>query len=237
MSLERWSYIAAVVGSAITLVGFPVLAAQVFLARRQREDAIRLSTTQVMLAADVVLSAYRDISVNLRPGGEWYGKKGKDHPNEDEMPSAEPYLGVFEQIFTAVDYGQVPIETVRAAYGYRVKNIWANNRIVEDKLQKDDLKVWSRHLIALTWVLESAGEEFDLHTDSYFPAEVFRDPDAARTNMDRARVFSPRTLRVASDIGAWIERTHHRRRRQQTLGRLTPVEYETIMTPSNTQAA
>jgi len=35
-------------------------------------------------------------------------------------------------------------------------------------------------------------------------------------------------LRIA--IVTWIERTYHRRRRQTGLGRLTPVEYETIMT-------
>jgi putative transposase len=42
-------------------------------------------------------------------------------------------------------------------------------------------------------------------------------------------------LRIA--IVTWIERTYHRRRRQSALGRLTPVEYETIMTPPATQAA
>jgi transposase InsO family protein len=29
-------------------------------------------------------------------------------------------------------------------------------------------------------------------------------------------------------IVSWIERTYHRRRRQRALGRLTPIEYETI---------
>lgn len=42
-------------------------------------------------------------------------------------------------------------------------------------------------------------------------------------------------LRIA--IVTWIERTYHRRRRQDTLGRLTPIEYETIMTTPATQAA
>ena len=42
-------------------------------------------------------------------------------------------------------------------------------------------------------------------------------------------------LRIA--IITWIERTYHRRRRQARLGRLTPVEYETIMTRPATQAA
>ena len=42
-------------------------------------------------------------------------------------------------------------------------------------------------------------------------------------------------LRIA--IVTWIERTYHQRRRQTRLGRLTPIEYETIMTPQTTQAA
>jgi len=42
-------------------------------------------------------------------------------------------------------------------------------------------------------------------------------------------------LRIA--IVTWIERTYHRRRRQEALGRLTPVEYEVIMTESADQAA
>jgi len=42
-------------------------------------------------------------------------------------------------------------------------------------------------------------------------------------------------LRIA--VVTWIERTYHRRRRQQALGRLTPTEYETIMTPPAALAA
>ena len=42
-------------------------------------------------------------------------------------------------------------------------------------------------------------------------------------------------LRIA--IVTWIERTYHRRRRQRPLGRLTPIEFETIMTPTARQAA
>ncbi|MBC9957288.1 IS3 family transposase, partial [Yimella sp. cx-51] len=42
-------------------------------------------------------------------------------------------------------------------------------------------------------------------------------------------------LRTA--IVTWTERTYHRRRRQERLGRLTPIEFETIMTTPATQAA
>ncbi|WP_344386359.1 IS3 family transposase, partial [Streptomyces thermolineatus] len=47
--------------------------------------------------------------------------------------------------------------------------------------------------------------------------------------LDRRPWRTRNELRIA--IVTWIERTYHRRRRQIRLGRLTPVEYETIMAP------
>jgi transposase InsO family protein len=44
--------------------------------------------------------------------------------------------------------------------------------------------------------------------------------------LDRQRWSGREQLRLA--IITWIEKTCHRRRRQRGLGRLTPVEYETI---------
>lgn len=38
-------------------------------------------------------------------------------------------------------------------------------------------------------------------------------------------------------IVTWIERTYHRRRRQPALGRLTPIEFETIMNTPTTLSA
>lgn len=53
--------------------------------------------------------------------------------------------------------------------------------------------------------------------------------------LDRHRWQSREDLRIA--IVTWIERTYHRRRRQTRLGRLTPIEYETIMTKRKASAA
>jgi putative transposase len=44
--------------------------------------------------------------------------------------------------------------------------------------------------------------------------------------LDRQRWASREELRL--EIITWIERTYHRRRRQRRLGRLTPIEFETI---------
>ncbi|MGO1227016.1 MAG: IS3 family transposase, partial [Brachybacterium sp.] len=53
--------------------------------------------------------------------------------------------------------------------------------------------------------------------------------------LDRERWRTREELRIA--IITWIERAYHRRRRQARLGRLTPIEYETIMNPAVDLAA
>ena len=53
--------------------------------------------------------------------------------------------------------------------------------------------------------------------------------------LDRRHWRSRQELRIA--IVTWIERTYHRRRRQDALGRLTPIEYETITPAMAAQAA
>ena len=53
--------------------------------------------------------------------------------------------------------------------------------------------------------------------------------------LDRRHWLTRQHLRIA--IVTWIERTYHRRRRQDALGRLTPIEYETIVLTLAAQAA
>ncbi|MEU7314895.1 IS3 family transposase [Streptomyces sp. NPDC007083] len=53
--------------------------------------------------------------------------------------------------------------------------------------------------------------------------------------LDRHAWATREELRTA--IVTWIERTYHRRRRQASLGRLTPIEFETVMTTPALQAA
>ena len=53
--------------------------------------------------------------------------------------------------------------------------------------------------------------------------------------LNRRRWATRDELRNA--IVSWIERTYHRRSRQAALGRLTPIEFEAIMTTPASQAA
>lgn len=52
--------------------------------------------------------------------------------------------------------------------------------------------------------------------------------------LDRQRWVTRDELRLA--IITWIEKTYHRRRRQRRLGRLTPIEFETILSTTATAA-
>ena len=49
--------------------------------------------------------------------------------------------------------------------------------------------------------------------------------------LNRQRWRTRDELRLA--IVTWIERTYHRRRRQRALGKLTPIEFETIYTAAD----
>jgi transposase InsO family protein len=53
--------------------------------------------------------------------------------------------------------------------------------------------------------------------------------------LDQRTWATRQQLRLA--IVTWIEASYHRRRRQRALGRLTPVEFEAVMTTPAAEAA
>jgi putative transposase len=71
----------------------------------------------------------------------------------------------------------------------------------------------------LTGSMGRAGACADAAMESFFAL-------LQKNVLDRQRWATREDLRLA--IITWIERTYHRRRRQRALGRLTPIEYETI---------
>jgi len=50
--------------------------------------------------------------------------------------------------------------------------------------------------------------------------------------LNRKTVWASRE-ELHNAIVHWIEATYHRRRRQRDLGKLTPIEFETLYTPTN----
>lgn len=86
--------------------------------------------------------------------------------------------------------------------------------------------LWRHHMRGSRGQVGSAGDNAAM--ESFFSL-------LQRNVLDRRRWNTREELRIA--IVTWIERTYHRRRRQARLGRLTPIEYETIMTTTANQAA
>lgn len=184
MTLEQAGWIASIVGAAVAAIGLAFVGVQLVVAlheqrsailasAEQQRQAIRLSTAQVLLTADAVLSTHSDVAAKLANGGEWAGSR--ELPKSDaQFRLVEPYLGVFESIFVAVDAGQINPAIASDRYGYRVANIWANKRLVDVKLQHPSRRLSWKLFIALTWALElERGERFTGHTDSYIPDGPF----------------------------------------------------------------
>lgn len=86
--------------------------------------------------------------------------------------------------------------------------------------------IWRHHMLGSMGQVGSAGDNAAM--ESFFSL-------LQKNVLNRRRWDSRDELRIA--ILTWIERTYHRRRRQAALGRLTPIEFEAIMTKAANQAA
>jgi len=86
-------------------------------------------------------------------------------------------------------------------------------------------ELWRHHLIGSMGQVGSAGDNAAIESFALLQKNV----------LNRRRWHTRDELRIA--IVTWIERTYHRRRRQQRLGRLTPIEFELIMSKAADQAA
>lgn len=86
--------------------------------------------------------------------------------------------------------------------------------------------LWRHQLVGPMGQVGSAGD--NAAKESFFSL-------LQKNVLNRRRWDTRDQLRLA--IVAWVERTYHRRRRQDRVGRLTPIEYELIMSKAADQAA
>lgn len=94
---------------------------------------------------------------------------------------------------------------------------------LEYSLQQE---LWRQQLLGSMGQVGSAGDNAAM--ESFFAL-------LQKNVLNRKRWTTREELRIA--IVTWIERTYHRRRRQERLGRLTPIEFELIMSKAADQAA
>jgi transposase InsO family protein len=125
---------------------------------------------------------------------------------------------------------QIAVDALKSAVARRGGNTTGcrlhSDRGSQFRSRKLQQALWRHQMIGSMGQVGSAGDNAAM--ESFFSL-------LQRNVLDRQHWTTRDQLRIA--IVTWIERTYHRRRRQARLGRLTPIEYETIMTPTATEAA
>ena len=115
----------------------------------------------------------------------------------------------------------------RAAQGSDVAGcVLHTDRGSQFRSRKFQQSLWRHQMLGSMGQVGSAGDNAAM--ESFYSL-------LQRNILDRQRWSTREELRIA--IVTWIERTYHRRRRQARLGRLTPIEFEAIMTTLADQAA
>jgi hypothetical protein len=125
---------------------------------------------------------------------------------------------------------QLAVDALNSAVARRGGNVTGctlhSDRGGQFRSRKLQQELWRHHMRGSMGQVGSAGDNAAM--ESFFSL-------LQRNVLDRQRWDTREQLRIA--IVTWIERTYHRRRRQARLGRLTPIEFETIMSNAASQAA
>lgn len=125
---------------------------------------------------------------------------------------------------------QIAVDALESAVARRGRKV-AGCRLHSDRgsqfrSRKLQQALWHHHMLGSMGQVGSAGDNAAM--ESFFSL-------LQKNVLNRQTWDTREQLRIA--IITWIERTYHRRRRQTTLGRLTPIEYEIIMTQAADQVA
>src|SRR6185295_20399331 len=89
---------------------------------------------------------------HLRPGGKWSRQpftpstvEGPGPESVEDWADVEAYMGLFEHCETLFRAGLIDSATFSAIYRYRMINIYANQRVRVEKLERN-ARGWKRFL-------------------------------------------------------------------------------------------
>lgn len=106
---------------------------QIKLQLKQIEQNRVINEGRLWLEFRKMVAEFTDVHLKLRPGGSAI----EPWPNTaEEWARVEAYMGLFEFWLWMVKHDLMGIEEFKSRYGYRIDNILANERIVEEKLIK-----------------------------------------------------------------------------------------------------
>ena len=124
---------ATVIGLIISGIGLILTAAALFYAGTQFRASQRVAAGDFLLRVDEMLfTQHNDVHTFLRPGGKWAGGAGAPSSPE-EWNMLERYMGMFERVKVLLDDGLLDVDAVERFYGYKIRNVVANQEIVRVK--------------------------------------------------------------------------------------------------------
>ena len=129
MTLQDWADIATVAGILIAVLVLIYTAIQVRM-------SAKVSKGQFWLRLEEMFSCHDEVHIKLRPGGEW-SFPGTGPMTAEEWATVEDYMGLFEHCEIMLQKRLIDWDTFKKIFAYRLRNILANQRIVEAKLVKE----------------------------------------------------------------------------------------------------
>ena len=118
-------------GVGLILVGF------------QMRQTAKVNRSQLMLELRQMFAAFNEVHIKLRPEGDWSGGNGKGPCSVEEWAEVDAYLGLFEHCERMLADNLLQEDEFRRTYGYRLRNLMENQKIVREKLQSGEKGEWA----------------------------------------------------------------------------------------------
>lgn len=125
--------------NAISLVGILLSITAIFFTAYTISRNTRVNRAQFWMDLRERFSAFDDIHLKLRPGGEWFSN-GKGPSKTEEWVRVEAYMGLFEHCNIMLNEGLIDEKTFGKIYAYRLKNIVSNIIIANAKLRNEEIR-------------------------------------------------------------------------------------------------
>jgi hypothetical protein len=126
-----------IISTLVAVAGLAYAAYQIRLSRNA-------TMAGVLLQIEQLLADHGEVHSKLRPGGVW-ASPGAGPSTPEEWITVEVYMGLLERIGVLVDKGLLDLDVVASAYGYRMGNLVANERIRTTKLE-GEARSWQSFL-------------------------------------------------------------------------------------------
>lgn len=118
----------------VTITGVLIAVASLAFTAFNTHMTVKTNRARFWLDLRTHFAKHDDVHRCLRPGGLWTDGKGPE--TAADWACLEAYMGLFEHCEVMLEQHLIDEATFRDIYGYRLRNIVANETIRREKLQR-----------------------------------------------------------------------------------------------------